>query len=77
VIAKRKGVSARRGLKEAWRQRREPMDKNRIEAYGVGRVCTVERSPYPSRALVGKSGGCALKAVRLTSGDLLPVSKRD
>jgi hypothetical protein len=30
VIAKRKGVSARRGLKEAWRQRREPMNKNRI-----------------------------------------------
>jgi hypothetical protein len=28
-------------LKEAWKQRREPMDKNRIEAYGVGRVCTV------------------------------------
>ena len=77
MIAKRKGVSARRGLKEAWRQRREPMDKNRIEAYGVGRVGTVERSPYPSRAPVGKSGGCALKAVRLTSGDLLPVSRRD
>ena len=41
MIAKRKGVSARRGLKEAWKQRREPMDKNRIEAYGVGRVGTV------------------------------------
>jgi len=38
VIAKRKGVSARRRLKEAWKQRREPMNKNRIEAYGVGRV---------------------------------------
>jgi hypothetical protein len=35
VIAKRKGVSARRGLKEAWKQRREPMNKNRIEAYAV------------------------------------------
>ena len=77
MIAKRKGVSARRGLKEAWKQRREPMNKNRMEAYGVGRVCTVQRSPNPSRALVGKSGGCALKAVRLTSGDLLPVSMRD
>jgi len=41
VIAKRKGVSARRRLKEAWKQKREPMNKNRIEAYGVGRVCTV------------------------------------
>jgi hypothetical protein len=77
VIAKRKGESARRRLKEAWRQRREPMNKNQIEAYGAGRVCTVQRSPHPSRAPVGKSGGCALKAVRLTSGDLLLVSMRD
>jgi hypothetical protein len=28
VIAKRKGVVARRGLKEAWSKRREPMYKN-------------------------------------------------
>ena len=52
MIAKRKGVSARRGLKEAWKQRREPMDKNRIEAFGVGIVCTLQRSPNPSRALL-------------------------
>jgi hypothetical protein len=77
VIAKRKGVSARRRLKAAWKQRREPMDQNRIEAYGVGRVCTGQRSPHPSRAVVGKSGGGALKAVRLTSGGLLLVSRRD
>ena len=77
MIAKRKGVSARRGLQEARKQRRAPMDQNRIEAYGAGRVGTVERSPYPSRALVGKSGGGALQAVRLTSGELLPVSRRD
>jgi hypothetical protein len=77
VIAKRKGVPVRGRLKEAWKQRREPMDKNRIEAYGAGRVCTVQRSPYPSRAPVGKSGGGALKAVRLTSGELLLVSTRD
>ena len=77
MIAKRKGVPVRGRLKEAWKQRREPMNKNRIEAYGVGRVCTVQRSPYPSRAPVGKSGGCALKAVRLTLGDLSPVSIGD
>lgn len=29
-MAKRKGVPARRGLKEAWEQKRQPMDKNRI-----------------------------------------------
>jgi hypothetical protein len=74
VIAKRKGDSVRGRLKEARRQRREPMNKNRIEAYGVGRVGTVERSPYPSRTPVGKSGGGALQAVRLTAGDLLLVS---
>ncbi len=27
MIAKRKGDSARSGLKETWKQRREPMDK--------------------------------------------------
>jgi hypothetical protein len=52
VIAKRKGVSVRRGLKAAWKQRREPMNQNRIEACSVGRVCTVEQSPHPSRALL-------------------------
>src|SRR5260370_36312365 len=30
VIAKRKGVTVRWGLKEAWEQKREPMYKNRI-----------------------------------------------
>jgi len=30
VIAKRKGVAVRRGLKEAWSQTREPMNKKRI-----------------------------------------------
>jgi hypothetical protein len=77
VIAKRKGVPVRGRLKEAWKPRREPMDKNRIEAYGVGRVGTVQRSPDPSRAPVGKSGGYALKAVKLTLGDLSPVSIGD
>jgi hypothetical protein len=33
------------------------------------------RSPYPSRTPVGKSGGCASKAVELTSGDLPLVSE--
>ncbi len=33
--------------------------------------------PISTKAPVGKFGGCALKAVRLTSGDLLLVSTRD
>jgi hypothetical protein len=38
VIAKRQGVSARRGLKAAGKPRLEPMNKNRIEAYTVYRL---------------------------------------
>jgi len=38
VIAKRKGVAARRGLKEAWSKKREPMYKNRIGGVSVGRA---------------------------------------
>jgi hypothetical protein len=52
VIAKGKGEPARRRLKEASKQKREPMNKNQIEAYGAGRVCTVLRSPNPLRAPV-------------------------
>ena len=36
--ANRKGVAARRGLKEAGSHSRGLMDKNRIEAFVVGRA---------------------------------------
>ena len=51
-------------------QRREPMDKNRI---GGIRCRTSGQMTAKSISIKGtgcKSGGCALKAVELTSGDL-------
>ena len=51
-------------------QRREPMDKNRIE--GI-RCRTSRQMTAKSISIKGtgcKSGGCASKAVELTSGDL-------
>jgi hypothetical protein len=56
-------------------QRREPMDKNRIR--GI-RCRTSGQRIAKSISIKGtgcKSGGCALKAVELTSGDLPFVSE--
>lgn len=50
MLAKRKGVVARRGLKEAWMQSRDLTNRNRIQAAQVGRAVNDSRSPYPSRA---------------------------
>jgi hypothetical protein len=55
VIAKRKGVVARRGLKEAWSKRTSRCTRTGFEAYGAGRAGKGPRSPYPSRALVVNS----------------------
>jgi hypothetical protein len=52
VIAKRKGVAARRGLKEAWSKRASRCTRTGSEAYGAGRAGKRSRSPYPSKALV-------------------------
>ena len=43
------------------------------EASTCGRVGNEQQSPYPSKASAGKSGGGALKAIELTTGDLLHV----
>jgi hypothetical protein len=40
-----------------------------------GELATRQRSPYPSRMLVVNSAAGALKAVELTSGDLLRVAQ--
>ena len=56
-------------------QSRDPMDKNRIRGL-PGR--TSERLIAKSRAIKGRggrSGGCAVKAVDLTSGGLRRVRK--
>ena len=55
MIAKRKGVVARRGLKEAWSKDASRWTRTGYEAYGAGRAGKWQRSPYPSRALVVNS----------------------
>jgi hypothetical protein len=55
VIAKRKGVVVRRGLKEAWSKDASRWTRTGYEAYGAGRAGKGPRSPYPSRALVVNS----------------------
>jgi hypothetical protein len=52
VIAKRKGVVARRGLKEAWSKDASRWTRTGYEAYGAGRAGKWSRSPFPSRASV-------------------------
>ena len=73
--AKRKGVSARRRLKEAWSKTTTRRTETGYEAARVGRADDLPRSPHPSRARGCRSGGCAVKAVELTSGDLRRVSE--
>ena len=76
MLAKGKGVAARRGLKEARSESRDPMDKNRISGSHArtSRPRTTKSISIKGRGC--RSGGCAVKAVELTSGGLprVPVS---
>jgi hypothetical protein len=74
VLANRKGVAVRRGLKEAVAKPR-PDEQKSDEADRAGRVGKGLRSPYPSKSRLRKSGGCAVKAVELTSGGLCRVAE--
>jgi hypothetical protein len=51
VIAKRKGVAARRGLKEARSKSASRWTRTGFEADSAGRAGKGSRSPHPSRAL--------------------------
>jgi hypothetical protein len=51
VIAKRKGVAARRGLKEPRSKSASRWTRTGLEADSAGRAGNESRSPYPSRAL--------------------------
>jgi hypothetical protein len=73
VLAKRKGVSARRRLKEAWSKTTTRRTEIGYEAGRSGRASGRLRSPYPSSDRPCRSGGCVAKAVELTSGDLRGV----
>jgi len=51
-------------------QRREPMDKNRIRGIRCRTSGPVTAKSISIKGTGCRSGGCALKAVGLTSGDL-------
>jgi hypothetical protein len=80
VIAKRTGVVARWGLKEAWSKRRSRCTRTGSEAwlrsshsFAAIRCWTSWHMTTKSISIKGtgcKSGGCIRKAVELTSGDL-------
>jgi hypothetical protein len=58
-------------------QRREPMNKNRIGGLRWRASGQAIAKPISIKSTGGRSGGCAWKAVELTSGDLRHVTKRD
>ena len=70
MIAKRKGVIARRDRKEAWSKGASQWEKKRIEGVSVGRTGGVIAKPISIKDEERKFGGCTLKAVRLIAGDL-------
>ena len=55
MIAKRNGVAARRGLKEAWSKDASRWTRTGYKAYSAGRVGPWQRSPHPSRVQVVNS----------------------
>ena len=56
-------------------QKREPMDKNRIGGIRRRASWQLTTKPISIKGAGCKSGGGALKAVELTSGDLLLVAE--
>jgi hypothetical protein len=50
-------------------QKREPMNKNRMKKPTVWDERAIDREVHIHQEHGGKSGGCARKAVELTSGD--------
>ena len=56
-------------------QRREPMNKNRIGGIRRRASWQLTIKPISIKGAGCKSGGCALKAVELTSGELTLVAE--
>ena len=72
-LVKRKGCRREAGSEENVEQSRDPTNRNRIRGL-PGRtsgLATAKSSAIKDRG--GRSGGCAVKAVELTSGDLRRV----
>ena len=70
MLAKRKGVPAREGLKEARSKAMTRCTKTGSEAGPLGRAGERSRSPSSIKGGSCIFGGCVVKAVELTSGDL-------
>jgi hypothetical protein len=70
VIVKRKGAHGEVGPERRVEQRREPMNKNGMGGLRWRASGHVTAKPISIKSTGGKSGGCALKAVELTAGDL-------
>jgi hypothetical protein len=69
-VAKRKGSGREAGPERSAERKREPMNKNRMkrrERWASGQLTA---KPISIENAERKSGGCAWKAARLTSGDL-------
>ncbi len=73
---KRKGCRREAGSEGSVEQRCEPMNKNRIRGASAGRAGNESRSPYSIKGAKRRSGGCALKAIELTPGDLSRVVRK-
>jgi len=58
------------GSERSVEQRREPMNKNRIRGIRCRTSWQLTTKSISIKGTGCKSGGCALKAVELTSGDL-------
>ena len=72
-LVKRKGCRREAGSEGSVEQSRDPTNRNRIRGL-PGRtsgLATAKSSAFKDRG--GRSGGCAVKAVELTSGDLRRV----
>jgi len=63
------------GPERSVEQRREPMNKNRIWGLQWRASEQLIAKPRSIKFTGGKSGGCASKAVELTSGDLRHVTE--
>jgi len=61
VIAKRKGVVARRGPKEAWSKDTSRWTRTGYEAYGAGRAGQMVRFKQKVRALTGRTRGISIE----------------
>ena len=70
---KRKDFVVRRGPKEAWSK--DAMNKKRIRGLRLRASAPMIAKPISIKLTGGRSGGCASKAVELTSGDLRQVTE--